>query len=154
MRRQSSQGIHDLKLRCPQSSRFVSLHNRESVMPGNARARQQSTVNHFPFSLVLAHITKFVDLLFFIHGSNYMIGIHYGQCHPGRWQGLRNRFKTRSSPPRLTWFVSLGSKVGCEPHMRHQNKGNFSQNTNLEWQVRASEATRLGVMIKLFSSRD
>ena len=37
-------------------------------------------------------------------------------------------FKTRSPPARLTGFVSLGSKVGCEPHMRHQNKGIFNHN--------------------------
>ena len=54
------------------------------------------------------------------------------------------RFKTRSPPARLTGFVSLGSKVGCEPHMRHQNKGIFNQNNNLEWLLLAFEATRFG----------
>ena len=56
--------------------------------------------------------------------------------HPGIKKG---------HPPRSTGlFVSLESKVGCEPHTRHQNKGVFNHNNNLEWLLWAFEATRFG----------
>ena len=42
-------------------------------------------------------------------------------------------FKARSPPASTGPFVSLGSKGGFEPHMRHQNKGIFNQNANLEF---------------------
>jgi hypothetical protein len=63
-------------------------------------------------------------------------------------------FKTMSPPPRLTWFVSLGSKVGYEPQMRHQNKGIFSQNANLKWLLLAFEATRFGGALKSAAPND
>ena len=44
--------------------------------------------------------------------------------------------------------MALGSKVGCEPHMRHQHKGIFNQNANLEWISLAFEATRFGGALK------
>ena len=58
------------------------------------------------------------------------------------------------TPPRLTWFVSLGSKLGCEPQMRHQNKGIFSQNVNLEWLLLAFEATRFDGALKSAAPND
>ena len=44
--------------------------------------------------------------------------------------------------------MTLWSKVGCEPHMRHQNKDIFSQNANLEWRFWATRATTFGGALK------
>jgi hypothetical protein len=48
------------------------------------------------------------------------------------------------TPCKVDRICESGSKVGCEPHMRHQNKGIFNQNNNLEWLLLAFEATRFG----------
>ena len=69
-------------------------------------------------------------------------------------RGTSRWFKTRSPPTSTGLFVSLGSKVGCAPHMRHQNKGIFNHNNNLEWLLFAFEATRFGGALKSVAAND